>query len=98
MNADAIVVSFVVDGIRPLGGCGALKAQADVVVNVAELFEFKVCGIQVRTNNGHWLAQSPAYRCGASGIWKPAILLPEPLPDAIGARVIAAMGEHHEQR
>jgi hypothetical protein len=93
MSEDAVNVSFVVAGIEPLQGAGALRAMANVEVNVGGTFDFTLQGIQVRARGNGLVVQAPQYRDPKSGRWLlPAVLLPPELRDAIAATVLEELG------
>jgi hypothetical protein len=89
---DTVSVSFEVVDFRRVHGARDLLALATVDINLDGI-AVTLRGVQVlRLPNGKLQARAPHYRT-TTGVWAPAVTLPDELERAIGAEVLALVTE-----
>lgn len=75
-------VTFVVTRVERLSGAGRLVALATVEIDL-EGVVIVVQGVQVIRHRGRITTQAPRFRNPRTGIWTPAVILPDELGCAI---------------
>jgi len=91
---DTASASFEVLGVEPVRGAGRLVGLAIVRVEL-EGVELVLQGVQVLRTPAGLTVQAPTFRHPKHGCSVPSVILPPELRDAIGAEVLASMGEGH---
>jgi hypothetical protein len=87
-----VSVSFSVTSLQRLRAAGNPRALATAKVNLGGI-ELTLSGIEVvRTSNGKLQARAPRYRT-QTGVWAPAVTLPDELERAIGVEILAMFVE-----
>jgi stage V sporulation protein G len=76
------MVTFVVTGFERVSGAGRLVALAAVEIDL-EGVVVVVQGVQVIRHRGRISTQAPRFRNPRTGVWMPAVILPEELGLAI---------------
>ncbi len=75
-------VTFIVTRVERLSGTGRLVALATVEIDL-EGVVIVVQGVQVIRHRGRITTQAPRFRNPRTGIWSPAVILPDELGSAI---------------
>lgn len=79
-------VTFVITRLERLSGSGRLVALATVEIDL-EGVVVVVQGVQVIRHRGRITTQAPRFRNPRTGIWTPAVILPEELGWAIAEEI-----------
>ena len=81
--SETVPVTFSISHVEPVRGCGRLVALAIVAMEVCGV-ELVLQGVQVvRDKNGGLEIRAPVFRHPASGVWMPAVILPDELRNAL---------------
>jgi stage V sporulation protein G len=83
-------VTFVVTGLERVSGAGRLVALAAVEIDL-EGVVVVVQGVQVIRQRGRISTQAPRFRNPRTGVWAPAVILPEELGLAIAKELHRAL-------
>ena len=83
MSTDSTAtVTFVVTALERISGAGRLVALATVEIDL-EGVVVVVQGVQLIRHRGRISTQAPRFRNPRTGVWMPAVILPEELGVAI---------------
>lgn len=86
MTSDAATVTFTVTGLERIEGHGRLLALAALEIDF-EGVTLRLQGVQVIRQGKRVITQAPRFRNPKTGIWAPAVILPDELGAAIAQEV-----------
>jgi hypothetical protein len=83
---DAVTVTFTVTGLERIEGHGRLVALAALEIDFDGVI-LRLHGVQVIRQGKRIATQAPRFRNPKTGIWSPAVILPDELGAAIAREV-----------